>query len=53
MLAYLIQVTFFYEVIVHMGELRLKKIRQLGQDRGTETRKQDKTVLLAYCLNKY
>lgn len=52
MLAYLIQATFFYEVIFHMGELRLKKIRQLGQDRGTETGKQNKTLFLAYCLNK-
>lgn len=32
MLAHLIQATLFYEVIFQMGELRLKKIRQLGQD---------------------
>lgn len=36
----------------HMGELRLEKIRQLGQDRGTETGKQKKTLFLAYGLNK-
>lgn len=49
---YLMQTTFFYEAIFQIGEPRLKKIRQLGQNYDAETGKQNNTMLLAYYLNK-